>query len=132
MTTTAKNSKKNKQTTSLDESRRILLDLPECLELATVTTSCTDENWERRISTGSASCHKPRRILLNSVGVEWICRSEDTLRDLLNDGSARDYGSMGPATSVTSIGHSSPMICRSVTTFATTAVLELRGLLCLF
>ena len=92
MTTTAKNSKKNKQTTSLDESRRILLDLPECLELATVTTSCTDENLERRISTGSASCHKPRRILLNSVGVEWICRSEDTPSDLLNDGSARDYG----------------------------------------
>ena len=37
--------------------------------------------------------------------------------------------SMGPATSVTGTGHSSPMICRSVTTFATTAVLELRGLL---
>ena len=36
---------------------------------------------------------------------------------------------MVPATSVTGTGHSSPMICWSVTTFAPTAVLELRGLL---
>ena len=48
---------------------------------------------ERRISTGSASCQQAQAHTSQTVwAVEWSCWSEDTPRDLLNDGSARDYG----------------------------------------
>ena len=110
MTTTSKNSKKNKQTTSafrkfffLKKKNRpasdrvatesVNLSLPECLELATFTTSCTDEDSGETYFHGQCELStSPGAYFSNSVGVEWSCWSEDTPRDLLNDGSARDYG----------------------------------------
>ena len=67
--------------------------LPECLELATFTTSCTDEDSGETNFHGQCELStSPGAYFSNSVGVEWSCWSESTPRDLLNDGSARDYG----------------------------------------
>ena len=105
ITTTANNSKKNKQTTSAFRkfffrpasdrvaTESVNLSLPECLELATFTTSCTDEDSGETYFHGQCELStSPGAYFSNSVGVEWSCWSEDTPRDLLNDGSARDYG----------------------------------------
>ena len=42
--------------------------LPERLEIATDTPAAPMKILKERISTGSASCHKPRRILLKQCG----------------------------------------------------------------
>jgi hypothetical protein len=67
--------------------------LPECLELASFTTSYTDEDTGETYFHGQCELStSPGAYFSNTVGEPWSCWSEDTPSDLLNDGSARDYG----------------------------------------